>query len=139
MPHTAHANHLGPIHSKSRDRRSASRRQSGDRRCVVAPREMLGPIILVRMKQRHVLVRDRIGGRCTIRLVPIACGARQAEVLEFGSTTSRSRRNMLEFKDRHGQVLWSLTIGAPVREPSANLALKIRRDGDRHAREAPAW
>ena len=139
VPHTAHANHLRPIHSKNRDRRSASRRQPGDHRCVVAPGEMVEPIVLVRMKQRNVLVRDWIGGRCTIRLVSIACRARQAEVLEFGFASRRSRGNMFEFKNRKRQVLWSLTIGAPVRKPSANLPLKIRGDLDGHARDAPAW
>jgi hypothetical protein len=139
VPHTAHPNHLRPIHPQRPDRRSASRRQTDDRSSVVTPGEMVGPIVLVRMKQGDILLRDRIERRCTIRLVSITGRARQAEILEFGSASCRSRDDMLEFKNRDGQVLWSLAIGAPVRESTANFPLKIRGNVDTHAREAPAW
>jgi hypothetical protein len=139
VPHTAHPNHVRPIHPQRSDRRSASRRQPDDHRSVVAPGEMFGPIVLVRMKERNILLRDRVEGRCTIRLVSIAGRARQAEILEVGFTSFRPRENMFEFKNRDGQVLWSLAIGTPVRKPNANLPLKIRGDVDTHDREAPAW
>ena len=74
-----------------------------------------------------------------IRLISIASRARQAEVFEVSSAASRSWNDMFEFKDRDGQVLWSLAIRAPVREPVRNLLLKIRRDVNTHTREAPAW
>jgi hypothetical protein len=34
--------------------------------------------------------------------------------------TALVNNDMFEFKDRDGQVLWSLAIGAPVREPCSN-------------------
>jgi hypothetical protein len=139
VPQTAHPNHLRPIHPQRLYRGSASRRQTDDHRSVVVPGEMVGPIALVWMKQSDILLRDRIERRCKIRLVSIAGRARQAKIVEFGSVPCRSRDDVFEFKNRDGQVLWSLAIGAPVREPSANLPLKIRGNVDTHAREAPAW
>jgi hypothetical protein len=62
-----------------------------------------------------------------------------AEVLEVSLASDRSRDDMLEFKDSDAQVLWSLAIAASVREPSANLLVKIRGYVDAHAREARAW
>jgi hypothetical protein len=58
MPHTAHPNHLRPIHPQRLYRRSAGRRQTDDLRSVMAPGEMVGPIAQVRMEQRYILLRD---------------------------------------------------------------------------------
>jgi hypothetical protein len=138
-PHAAQPNHLRPIHPQRLDRRSASRSQPIDHCSVVAPGEMVSPLVLVRMKKGHFILRYRIERRCTIRLVSIAGRARETDIVEVGFASCLSWHYMLEFKYRDRQILWSLTIGAPIREPNANLLLKIRRDVGTHAREAPAW
>jgi hypothetical protein len=59
-PHTAHPNHLRPIHPQHRYGCPVSQCQSDNLRTVVAPREMVGPIILVGMKQRDVQLRETV-------------------------------------------------------------------------------
>ncbi len=57
MPQTTHSHHLRPIHPQRLDCCSASRRQTDQHCSAVAPGEMVGPVVLVRMKQRDILSR----------------------------------------------------------------------------------
>jgi hypothetical protein len=138
-PHTAHPNQLRPIHPQRRHCCPASRCQSDNLRTVVAPREMVSPIIFVGMKQRDFLLRDRIPRHPATRLVSIARRARQAEILELRLASCRSRKNVFKFKNRDRQILPGLAIGTSIRKPNANLPLKICRDVDSQVRDAPAW
>jgi hypothetical protein len=65
-PHAARPDQLRTVHSQGDDRRSADRRQAEYLGCIAIPREVIGPNIAMRMKQRDRFMRVS-GSSATVR------------------------------------------------------------------------
>ena len=84
-----------PIELESRDRHAASRGQAHALRAIIAPRIMVAPTALTRMKQRHSLIGDRINRSCFHRLMSIASLAGQRKIVSESGTARLAWKDVL--------------------------------------------
>ncbi len=84
-----------PIELESRDSRAASRGQANDLRAIIAPRIMVAPTVLTRMKQRYSLIGDRINRSRFNRLMSIASLAGQRKIVSESGTARLAWKDVL--------------------------------------------
>ena len=68
------------VHLERLNRNTTNHRQANDIHSIVAPTEMLMPLLRARMKQRHLGVGFRIDTMRLDPLIAVTPGTRQAEV-----------------------------------------------------------
>ncbi len=129
-PHPPNTNHRRSIHLQRRQSRSPDRRQAHDLGTVPAPGKVFASCLLLRMKQGHVGVGQRIDCRRTGCFVSIAHRAREAHVAECRFTADRPRPDVLKFKSGRGQPLGSLAIHAVATKTLAHQTLERHGDVD---------
>lgn len=116
-PVVAKPDHLRPVHLQSLDGRPASRRLSQENRCFFAPVEVLFPLIVNWMKQRHVRSAQWIRCADTSRLVAVAHWTAQAEIRKCRLPARRDRHDVIDLERDAHQVFGAAAEGATSAAP----------------------
>jgi hypothetical protein len=85
-----------PIELESRDRRATRRGQANDHRAILAPRIMVAPMVLTRMKQGDSLIANRVNRSRFYRLMSVTSLAGQCKIVSESKTTRLAWKDVLD-------------------------------------------
>ena len=131
-PHQANANQLSSVHSECTGGCPANRSQTYDFGGIFAPCEVIGPLLLLGMKQRRILLSQRIRRALPNRFETVACWTSQAEVFELSLATGRTRLDVLKFKNGYSQIFWGTAIRTAVLKVRPDSTPKLNRNVNTH-------
>jgi hypothetical protein len=120
------------IHVENADRRPADSRLS--KNVYAAPRKVVFPALVSRMKQLRHPIRLRVNARQVRAFVKITVNASQSQIVEIITTAVEFRENVLDVQDcQRRVVLMQLAVLATIAGalPDAGFRSLIHRSGIR--------
>ena len=123
-PHPPDPEHRGPIHSKRHDRASPCWRQADDFCSVLAPTEMLTPLLQMWMKQGHRRTITGVHRGRTVRLKTIAHRAGETEVRKPTLSAGSQRFDVFDLELSGREFLSREAVCTPIIESLANPPLQ---------------
>ena len=115
-PHTTDMGELKAVHVERANGCSTDRRRAHDFRAIFTPGAMIRPGLLMRVKQRDLILRHWVWGSLALRLETIARWTSEAEIAKDRVAVGGTGNDVLNLKRRGRHGFRGLTVGATMGE-----------------------
>lgn len=111
------------------DRGAAYGGASANTQPVIAPGEMLGPVLGPRVEERDDCARARVDRLGLIGLMRVADRAGQPEIGFVVAAATGEGNDVLDLQAGHDEVLWTAAVPATMRRGLADSPTELGRNG----------